>query len=125
MPGNKSPTAPNPWTQSTRRKGRWPTPAIAAMVTHHLHPQRTDPTAPSWQRQTAQYVIPIVPNATKWDIGDPNAMVAGHSSQGMHLHQGHSRGSPDAHLGATTAAKGRTTRQTPQMSKRTTALKMK
>ena len=63
--------------------------------------------------QTAQHMIPIVPNATKWDIGDPNAMVASHSNQGMHLHLGHSRGSPDAHLGTTTTAKGGATRQTP------------
>ena len=60
--------------------------------------------------QTAQHVIPVVPNVTNWDIGDQNAMVASHSNQGMHLHLGHSRGSPDAHLGTTTTAKGRTTR---------------
>ena len=46
LPGNKSPTAPNLWTQSTRTKGRQPTPATAAMITHHLHPPRTVPTAP-------------------------------------------------------------------------------
>ena len=43
----------------------------------------------------------------------PNAVVASHSNQGMHPHLGHSRGSPDAHLGTTTTAKGRRTRQTP------------
>ena len=76
----------------------------------------TVPTAPNSTQlaeQTAQHVIPIVPNATKWDIGDQNAVVARHSNQGMHLHLGLSRGSPDAHLGTTTTAKGRTTRQTP------------
>ena len=49
----------------------------------------------------------IVPNATKWDTGDQNAVVASHSNQGTHLHLGHSRGSPDAHLETTTTAKGR------------------
>ena len=42
--------------------------------------------------QAAWHMIPIVPNATKWDIGDQNATVASHSNQGMHLHLGHSRG---------------------------------
>ena len=101
MPRNKSPTAPNLWTQSAKTKGRQPIPATAAMVTHHLHPPRTVPTAPNSTQlveQTAQHVIPIVPNVTKWDTGDPNAMVASHSNQGMHPHLGHSRGSPDAHL---------------------------
>ena len=42
-----------------------------------------------------------------------NAMVASHSNQGMHLHLGLSRGSPDAHLGTTTTTKGRTTRHMP------------
>ena len=63
--------------------------------------------------QTAQHVIPIVPNATRWDIGDQNAMVASHFNQGMHLHLGYSRGSPDAHLGTKTTAEGGVTRQTP------------
>ena len=63
--------------------------------------------------QTAQHVIPIVPNVTKWDTGDPNAVVASHSNQGMHLYLGHSRGSPDAHLGTMTTAKGGRTRQMP------------
>ena len=74
------------------------------MVTHHLHPPRTVPTAPNsteLAEQTAQHMTPIVPNVTKWDTGDPNAMVASHPNQGMHLHLGHSRGSPDAHLGTT------------------------
>ena len=91
-------------------------PATTAMVTHHPHPPRTVPTAhDSTQQaeQTARHMIPIVPNVTKWDIGDQNAMVASHSNQGMHLHLGHSRGSPDAHLGTTTTTKGRSTRQTP------------
>ena len=29
--------------------------------------------------QTAQHMIPIVPNVTKWDTGDQNAVVASHS----------------------------------------------
>ena len=116
MPENKSPTAPNLWMQSARTKGRQPTPVTAAMVAHHLHPPRTVPTAPNntqLAEQTAQHVIPIAPNVTKWDTGDPNAVVASHSNQGMHLHLGHSRGSPDAHLGTTTPAKGGRTRETP------------
>ena len=83
--------------------------ATTAMVTHHLHLPRTVPTAPNntqLAEQTAQHVIPVVPNATRWDIGDQNAMVASHSNQGMHLHLGHSRGGPDAHLGTTTTAMG-------------------
>ena len=115
-PGNKSPTAPNLWTQSARTKGRWSTPATVAMVTHHLHPPRTVPTAPNSTQlaePSAWHVIPIVPNVTRWDTGDQNAMVASHSNQGMHPHLGHSRGSPDAHLGTTTTAEGRATRQTP------------
>ena len=86
------------------------------MVTHHQHHLRTVPTAHNSTQsaeQTTQHMIPIVPNATRWDTGDQNAMVASHSYQGMHLHQGHSRGSPDAHLGTTTTAKGGTTKQTP------------
>ena len=44
-------------------------------------PPRAVPTAPNSTQlaeQTAQHVIPIVPNVTKWDIGDPNAVVASH-----------------------------------------------
>ena len=84
MPGNKSPTAPNLWTQSARTKGGQPT---AAMVIHHLHPPRTvstEPDSTQLAEKTAQHVIPIVPNATKWDTGDPNAVVASHSNQGMY-----------------------------------------
>ena len=97
-------------------KGRWSTPATAAMVTHHLHPPRTVPTAPNSTQlaeQTAQHVIPIVPNVTKWNTGDQNAVVASHSNQGMHPHLGPSRGSPDAYLGTTTTAKGGRTKQMP------------
>ena len=115
-PGNKSLTAPNLWMQSARTKGRQPMPATAAMVIHHLHPPRTVPTASNSTQlaeQTVQHVTPIVPNVTKWDTGDPNAMVASHPNQRMHPHLGHSRGSPDAHLGTTTPAKGGRTRQTP------------
>ena len=63
MPGNKSPTAPNLWTQSARTKGRQSTPATTAMVTHHQHPLRTVPTAHNSTQsaeQTAQHMIPIV-----------------------------------------------------------------
>ena len=112
-PGNKSTTAPKWWKLSARTNGKWPTPATTAMVTHHLYPLRTAPTAhdsTQLAEQAAQYVISIVPNVTKWDILDPNSMVASHSNQGMYLHLGHSRGSPDANLGTTTTAKGRTTR---------------
>ena len=72
MPENKSPTAPNLWTQSARTKGGWSTPATAAKVTHHLHPPRTVPTAPESTQlaeQTAQHVIPIVPNVTNGTLG--------------------------------------------------------
>ena len=103
------------WMLSARTNSEWPTQATTAMVTHHLHPPRTVPTAPNSTQlaeQTSWHVIPVVPNATRWDTGDPNAVVASHSTQGMHLHLGHSRGSPDAHLGTTTAM-GRVTRQTP------------
>ena len=82
----------------------------------HLHSPRTVPTAPNstqLSEQTAWHVIPIVPNATRWDIRDQNAVMASHSNQGVHLHLGHSRGSPDAHLGTTTTAMGGVTRQTP------------
>ena len=46
---------------------RWPTPSTTAMVTHHLHPPRTVPTAPNSTQlaeQTAWHVIPIAPNVT-------------------------------------------------------------
>ena len=37
-------------------------------------------TAHSWQSKTMPSMwLPIVPNATRWDIGDPSAMVASHS----------------------------------------------
>ena len=106
----------NLWTQSARTKGGWSTSATIAMVTHHLHPPRTVPTAHNSTQpaeQAAWHMIPIVPNATRWDTGDQNAMVASHSNQGMHLHLGHSRGSPDAHLGTTITTEGGVTKQTP------------
>ena len=62
MPGNKSPTAPNLWTQSARTKGRQPTPATAAMVIHHLHLQglsQLHPTAPSWQSKLPSMWLPL------------------------------------------------------------------
>ena len=116
MPRNKSPTAPNLWTLSARTSCEWPTPATTAVVTHHQHPPRTVPTTHNTTQpaeQTALHVIPIAPNATRQDIGDQNAMVASHSNQGMHLHLGHSRGSPDVHLGNTATAVGGVTKQMP------------
>ena len=76
-------------------------------------PSKDCPNCTQLAEQTAQHMIPIVPNVTKWDTGDQNAVVASHSHQGMHPHLGHSRGSPDAHQGTTTTAKGKRTRQTP------------
>ena len=110
MPRNKSPIAPNLWMQSTRTSSEQPTPATIAMVTHHLHPPRTAPTAHNSTQlaeQTVQHMPPVAPNVTRQDTGDQNVMVASHSNQGMHLHLGHSRGSPDDHLGTTTTARGR------------------
>ena len=109
MPGNKSPTAPNLWMLSARTSSEWPTPVTTVVVTHHLHPPRTVPTAHNSTqpaKETALHVIPVVPNATRWDTGDQNAVVASHSNQGMCPHLGHSRGSPDAHLGPTTTIMG-------------------
>ena len=74
------------------------------------------PTAPNSTQlagQTALHMTPIVLNVTRQDTGGQNAMVASHSNQGMHLHLGHSRGSPDAHLGTTTTTVGGVTKQTP------------
>ena len=102
--------------QSARTRGEWPTSATTVVVTHHLHPPRTVPTAHDSTQpavQAAWHMIPILPNVTRWNIGDQNVMVASHSNQGMNLHLGHSRGSPDAHLGTTTTAMDRATRQTP------------
>ena len=122
MPGNKSPTAPILWMQSARTSSKWPTPATIAMVTHNLHPPRTAPTAHDSTQpaeQTALHRTSIAPNMTRQDTGDQNAVVASHSNQGMHLHQGmhpqlgHTRGSPDAHLGTTTTAQGGVAKQTP------------
>ena len=131
---NKSPTAPNLWTQSAMTSIEQPAPATMVMVTHHLHPTRTVPTAHDSTQpaeQTALHGIPIAPNATRWDTGDWNAAVTSHFNWGIHLHQemypqlGHSRWSPDAHLGTTTATLGGVAKQTLQMSARTTALKMR
>ena len=92
------------------------------MVTHHLHYPRTAPTAHDSTQpaeETALHVIPIAPNVTRQDTGDQNAMVASHSNQRMHLHQGmhpqlgHSMGSADAHLGTTITAMGGVAKQTP------------
>ena len=91
MPGNKSPTAPNLWMQSARISGKWPTPGTIAMVTHHLHPPRTAPTAQDSTQlaeQTAPHMTPVAPKVTRQDTGDQKPMVASHSNQGMHLHWG-------------------------------------
>ena len=82
---------------------------------HHLHPPRTVPTAHNSTQlaeHTLLHMIPIAPNVTRWDTGNQNAMVASHSTHGMHLHLGHNKGSPDAHLGTTTTAMGGITKQT-------------
>ena len=122
MPENKSPTAPNVWTQSTTTGIKWPTPAMIAMVTHQLHPPKTAPIAHNSNQpaeQTALHRIPGAPNATRLDTGDQNAVVASHFNQRMHLCQGmhpqlgHSMGGPDAHLGVTTATLGRVAKQMP------------
>ena len=99
-----------------------PIPVTMVMVTHHLHPPRIAPIAHN-STQLAEQTVPhrtsIVPNATRLDTGDQNATVASHLNQRMHLHQGtqpqlgHSMGSPDAHLGATTAALVGVAKQTP------------
>ena len=101
---------------------KWPTPTTIAMVTHHLHPPRTAPTAhdsTQLAEQTVLHMILIAPNATRRDTGDQNAMVVSHSNQGTHLHQGmhpqlgHSMGSPDAHLGTTITTIGGVAKQMP------------
>ena len=116
--GTSLPTAASLWTAiCNRRSGR---------VAHTSHNSNGHtPSAPSkecpnctWYstqpaEQTVMHVIPIAPNATRWDTGDQNALVASHSNQGMHLHLGHSRGIPDTHLGTTTTAMGGVTKQMP------------
>ena len=113
MPENKFPTAPNLWTQLAMTSIKQPTPVTMVMVTHHLHPPSTAPIAHDNTQpaeQTAPHGIPIAPNVTRLDTGDWNATVASHLNQEMHLCQGmhpqlgHSMGSPDAHLEATTTA---------------------
>ena len=119
---NKSPTAPNLWMQSAMTGTKEPTPAIIVKVTHHLHPPRTAPIAHDTTQlaeQTALHRIPIAPNVTRLDTGDQNAVVESHLNQRMHLCQGmhpqlgHSMGSPDAHLGATTATLAGVVKQMP------------
>ena len=116
-PGNKSPTAPNLWTQSARTKGRWSTPAHNSHGSHTICTlqglSQLHPTAPSWQSKLPHMWFPLFKMQQDGTLGTQNAMVASHSNQGTHLHLGHSRGSPDAHLGATTTAEGGATRQTP------------
>ena len=86
-----------------------PAPATMVMITHHLHLPGTAPIAHDsthLAEQTAPHGIPDAPNVTRLDTGDQNAMMASHFNQRMHLCQGmhlqlsHSKGSPDAHLGA-------------------------
>ena len=122
MPKNKSATAPNLWMQSAMTSLNQPTPVTMVMVTHHLHPPRTAPIAHDSTQpaeQNAPHGIPIAPNAKRLDTGDQNAMVASHLNQRIHLHQGmhpqmgHSMGSPDAHLGATTTALAGVVKQMP------------
>ena len=108
--------------QSAMTSVEQPTPVTMVMVTHHLHPPRTAPIAHNsiqLAEQTAPHGIPIAPNATRFDTRDWSAVVASHFNQGMHLCQGmhpqlgHSMGSPDAHLGATTATLGGVVKQMP------------
>ena len=93
-------------TAHTSHSSHGHTPSAPSKGLSQLAPNNTE-----LVDQTAQHMIPIVPKCDKmghW--GCPNAMVASHSNQGMHLHLGHSRGSPDALQGTTTTAKGRKTR---------------
>ena len=116
IPENKSPTAPNLWMPSTRTRGKWPTSATTAVVTHHLHPSRTSQlhmTALSQQSKLSGMWFPLFQMWQDGTLGTKIAMVASHSSQETYLHLGHSRGSPDAHLGTTKTAMGRVTKQTP------------
>ena len=121
-PENRSPTAPNLWTQSTMISVQQLTPARLVIVTHHLHPPRTAPIAhdsTQLAEQTALHGIPAAPNVTRLDTGDQNAMVASQPNQRMHLPQimqsqlGHNMGSPDAHLGAIGAALAEVVSQMP------------
>ena len=122
MPRNKSPTAPNLWMQSIMTSIKQPTPVTIAMVTYHLHPPRTAPTAHDSTQPaelTALHRIPISLNATRLDTRDQHAAVTSHINQRMHLHQGihpqwgHSMGNPDACLGATTATLTGVAKQMP------------
>ena len=102
---------------------------------HNLPGQRVDsPHQPQqpWPHTicTLQGLSPTAPNSTSWQGKLPSMWFPlfqmqqnGHwgpkchggkpLNQGMHLHLVHCRGSPDAHLGTTTTAKGGTTKQTP------------
>ena len=91
-------------TKSLEMHAQW-------MPTGSEEEQKVNSSQPA--EQTALHVIPIAPNATRWDTEDQNAVVASHSNQGMHPHLGHSRGSPDAHLGITITTVGRITKQMP------------
>ena len=119
MPENRSPMAPNLWTQSAMTSIEQPTPDTIVMVTHHPHPPGTAPIAHDSTHPAEQHRIPIAPNVTRLDTGDQNAAVASHLNQRMHLCQGlhpqlgHSMGSPDAHIGATTAALAGVVKQMP------------
>ena len=81
-----------------------PTPSLTVPTAH-------DSTQPA--EQTALPGIPIGPNATGVDTGNQNVTVARHLNQGMHPQLGHSMGSPDAHLGATTATLAGVVKQMP------------
>ena len=54
MPGNKSPTAPNLWTQSTRTKQPWSHTICTLQGLSQLHP-----TAPSWQIKLPSMWFPL------------------------------------------------------------------
>ena len=108
--------------QSAMTSIKQPTPVTMTMVTHHLHPPRTAPIAHNSTQpaeQIAPHGTPVTPNATRLDTGDQNAMVASllnqrmHLCQGMHPQMGHSMGSPDAHIGATTTTLAGVVKQMP------------
>ena len=70
---NKSLTAPNLWMPSAMTSIEEPTPATKVMITHHLHPPWTVPTAHDsthLAEQAALHRIPDAPNVTRLDTGD-------------------------------------------------------
>ena len=99
-----------------------PTPATMEMVTHHLHPPWTAPIAHNSTQpaeQTAPHMIPIAPIVKRLDIGGLKC-CSGKPLQPKNAPPprnapplGHSIGSPDAHLGTTTATLDGVVKQMP------------